>query len=167
MPDDNVTDQNNGGTNPPSPGNLNELPQWARDAISKANNEAASFRVQLRDKTNEHTAALEQITALTGEKDLSTAAKSAAETALLKMTVALSAGVPGDKAADFAALLQGDTEDALKTHAETVKGLFGSQAPPRATDPSQGRGEEDDSAASTPESAFAAVLKAQLDGLKN
>lgn len=119
-----------------------DCPQWARDAITKANNEAAKYRTELRAKTDEHTQALAQIEALTAEKNTLTSQVSDAEKALLKYTVAVGSGVPGDKAADFAALLQGNDQTELRAHADSLLGLFGAPGANQqsATDPSQGQG---------------------------
>lgn len=148
----------------PNPGgNTNDLPQWARDAISKGNNEAATFRTQLREKTNELTAALDNFATLAGEKDSAVERATVAETALLKLNVALNAGIPGDKAAVFAARLQGTTEDELKADADALKGAFGTEVIPSATDPSQGRGA--DPTPNTPEAAMAGFLREQFESI--
>lgn len=159
-----MSDPATGETAPPQI-DVNDLPSWARDALSKANNEAATYRVQLRTKETEATTALNELAAV---KDKLTAAEqvgvnTAAE--LMKMKVALAAGIPGDKAVDFAALLKGATEEELKAHADTVKGLMGAPQYDAATDHSQGHGT--DSTANTPEAAFAQMVKSQLDGVLN
>lgn len=151
--------------NPPQNTNVDDLPGWARDALSKANNEAANYRVQLRNKETEATTALNELAAM---KDKLTAAETVGvntQTEFTKLKVALAAGIPGDKAVDFAALLKGATEEELKAHADTVKGLMGTPHKDAATDDSQGHGT--DSPANTPEAAFAQMVKSQLDGVLN
>jgi peptidoglycan hydrolase CwlO-like protein len=155
----------NSNANPtPNPGednsNRDVAPQWARDAITKGNNEAAKYRTDLRTKTEEHTAALTEIAGLKDSLTTAQASESAAKAELLKLSVALAAGIPGDKAAAFAARLQGATEEELKADAESLKGVFPTEVTPSATDPSQGRGA---STPVTPESAFGATLKGLLD----
>lgn len=158
----------NSNTGTPNPGEENSnrevAPQWARDAITKGNNEAAKYRTDLRAKTDEHTAALTEITTLRDQLAAATAEKDKAGIELLKLSVALAAGIPGEKAAGFAARLQGTTEDELKADAESLKGVFPTEVSPSATDPSQGRGA---STPVTPESAFGATLKGLMDPMLN
>lgn len=162
MPDANVAPEGSNGTlNTGS--DTSTLPQWARDKISELNNEDGAKRIKIRELTDAHTAAMAQVTALTAEKDGLADGKTKAETDLLKLSVALAAGIPGDKAAVFAARLNGATEAELKADAETLVGAFGTQVTPPATDPSQGRGA--DNAPTTPQSAFGLMLAEQLDGV--
>ena len=71
-------------TDPSGAGNGNtDAPEWARNAITKANNEAAKYRTDLRAKTDEHTTALAQIESLTGAKTAAEARAEAAEKELL------------------------------------------------------------------------------------
>jgi len=158
---------NSGDAPNPDVNNSDDLPTWVRERMTKANNEAAKYRTELRKKTEEHTAALEQINALTGEKDALTDRSSAAEKELLKLRVAVKSGVPGESADEFAALLQGDTEEDIAEHAKKVISLFGaSNQPPAATDRSQGRGDQEQIPA-TPQAALAAVLQSQLSSFNH
>lgn len=161
MPDNTEPTENDGGA--PQPKNTDWLPPEARELVSKANNEAATFRTQLRAKTEEHTAALDQISSLSGEKDAATERAIAAEKELLKFRIAVESGVPGAQAAQFAARLQGDDEDALKGDAANLLGLFtqSSQVQQNATDPTQGHGEGEGAGLS----AGAAFLSKALRGI--
>lgn len=148
----------------PNPGEQNsqreEAPQWARDAITRGNNEAARYRTDLRAKTDELTAALIEIEGLKASLATVQTSEAAAKSELLKLSVALAAGIPGEKAAGFAARLQGTTEEELRADAQALMGVFPTEVIPDATDPSQGRGA---STPTTPESAFGATLKGLLD----
>lgn len=129
-----------------NPGDV--LPQWARDQITKANNEAAKYRVEKNDAVAAATAAsqaeFETKIAAINESNAKTASD-LEETRIqnIKLTAALTVGIPGESAAEFASLLKGTTQEEISTHAEKVKKLFGTQAPAqRAVDPSQGSGGE-------------------------
>ena len=155
MPEENDT---------PAPGQTREeLPEWARKQISDANQEAAKYRVQVREKDTALQAALEENATLKNTAGTDKTAKEAAELNLLRINVALKAGIPGENAAAFAARLQGSTEDEIKSDAEALMNAFGSDAftgaPHAATDPSQGRGSENNNATRSPEVAMAAFLK--------
>lgn len=145
-------------------GDTTALPQWARDAISRGNNEAAKYRTEKKAVEEQHTAALAQLQALSGEKDSAEAARVAAEKELLKFRVAVSTGVPGDKAGEFAALLQGDDETSLKEHASKLLGLFGApgSSTPPATDPTQGLGDDGTAGLSTGAAFFASRLRGSV-----
>lgn len=144
------------GQTPPA-GSSNEMPQWVKDELASVRNEAAQRRVEKNAAVTAHTEALAQVTALTDAK--TAAEKAAADHAfeLTKLKVALAAKVPGEQAAEFASRLRGSTEDELKADAENALKLFGGGKPARATDPSQGRG-NNGPAASTPQSEFAQML---------
>jgi hypothetical protein len=66
---------------------------------------------------------------------------SSANTEMVKVTTALTLGVPSERVVQFAALLKGDSEEDIKSSAESAKELFGDfkQSVP-ATDPTQGTG---------------------------
>lgn len=166
MPDD-LPDMN-APVVPANTGNTADLPQWAREAISRANNEAATYRTQLRTKTEEHTAALGQIQVLTDAKTAAEAATASQALDALKLRTALTVGVPGDKAADFAELLKGDTEADIKAHAEKAFGLLNLTPAQQKTavDPSQGLGAAGQILEDTPANAFAAQLRAGLDAVQ-
>jgi hypothetical protein len=155
-----------GTPNPALGQNANELPEWARKAISDANSEAASKRVELRTKIDELTAANSKITEIGAEKDAAVKAKADAENALLKLTVALAAGIPGEKAAAVAERLKGVTEDELTADARSLVETFGTgdfETPP-AIDLSQGQSGTNPSN-NTPESDMALWLKKSFESL--
>lgn len=124
------------------PGNTNDLPEWAREAISTANGEAAKFRVERNAARDELTKVQADLASLQEKHKEATSKVAEAETAFLKYTVAVESGVPGEKAAEFAALLQGSTKDEVAAHATQLKTLFNTptMAGQKAIDPSQGQG---------------------------
>lgn len=161
MPDD---PGNN--TPAPTPTQTSELPEWARKAISEANAEAAAKRVELRTKIDELTAANSKITEIGAEKDAAVAAKAQIDQALLKLTVALAAGIPGDKAAAIAERLKGSTKEEIETDAKSLVETFGANfepGAPSATDPSQGQGGNANSG--TPEADMSNFLKQEFSRL--
>jgi hypothetical protein len=121
-----------------------ELPDWAREKLTKANGEAAKYRTEKNDAVNaakaEAKAAYEtQITELTDKGTSLTSELAKATSDLSKIKVALSVGIPGESAAEFADLLKGENDAELKAHAEKLKTLFGDSVKPgRAVDPTQG-----------------------------
>lgn len=149
-------------TNPPAvpaEGDINSLPQWARDAISRANNEAAGRRVEIRQLTDQNTQLQNQVVEATDNRTAAEKARDDKDHELLKLNVALSAGVPGEQAAEFAELLQGSNEQELRDYAEKVR-KFGGPTSQSPVDPSQGRGGNDNTPL-TPEAEFEALLKRQ------
>lgn len=100
---------------PPAPTeNDDQLPDWARKKLSKANDEAAKYRTQLREteaklagaKTpEEHAAAVKELAEANSklERDL------------------LVAKVGKDLPDELAALLKGSTEEELTAHAEVLR----------------------------------------------
>lgn len=122
-----------------------ETPDWvpndARELITKANNQAARYRTEKNQAVEAHTTALNQIQELTDKYDAAEKQRVEAMESLVKLNVALSAGVPGDRAAEFAARLVGNGEDELKADAEKLLSTFTFGGKARATDPSQGQGD--------------------------
>lgn len=144
--------------------NNDQLPDWARKAISDANGEAAASRLKAKtaaeDAKAEVTAQFnEQLQTLSGEKTAITAERDSATQNYNKLVAALGAGVPGETAVEFAALLQGNSAEEYKDHAEKLKGMFGAGGRVKAVDPSHGF---NGTSTSTPEDAFAALFKANL-----
>lgn len=144
--------------------NTETLPEWARKAISEANGEAASYRQKAKTAADEAKAEVtatftEQLKTLSDEKTAIVAERDNASSNYNKLIAALSAGVPGDTAVEFAALLQGNSMDEYKDHAEKLKGMFGAGGRVKAVDPSHGF---NGSSSATPEDAFAAIFKANL-----
>lgn len=143
------------------PTKVEDLPDWAQTLIRDLRAESANRRVELTNRTTELTTASTTLAALGTEKDTFKAQADKAAADLLRLNVALTAGIPGDKAGVFAARLQGSTEDELKADAEALKGAFGSgSTPPPATDLSQGQ--SGTTSTGTPEGDMALFLKGAL-----
>jgi septal ring factor EnvC (AmiA/AmiB activator) len=140
----------------------NDLPDWAREEISKANQEAATNRVKLREEKKQREALEEQLAALATEKSSAASSLSSVQSDFDKLVTAIRAEVPHDKVFAFAKTLQGSNEDELSAHAAELKSMFGiSQGPARAVDRSQGKGSDPD-AKVNPAEAFASLIQAQL-----
>ncbi|KZM68838.1 hypothetical protein [Nocardia terpenica] len=125
---------------------VDSLPEWAREKLTKANNEAAKYRNEKNDAVSaakaEALTEYEAKLAAEAEKLAALQTKyTAKELELLKLKAALTAEIPGQSAIEFASLLQGGTEDEIATHAKAVKALFGkTETKDRPTDPTQGTG---------------------------
>jgi hypothetical protein len=145
--------------NTPAQQNTNDLPEWAREKLTKANNEAAGYRVKARDLGTENDALKAQVQTLTDEKTAALDGQGAVKLELFKLQTALSVGVPGEHAADFAELLKGDTADEIKAAAEKAKQFLGNGRRPSATDPSQGQGSNQ---SATPADEFHGFVLGQL-----
>lgn len=127
-----------------------DLPQWAQDKIADANAEAAKYRVEKNDAVAAAKAEVEaewqtKVTELETKVASTESEAGNSRTEVAKLKAALAAGIDSDKVLTFASLLQGDTEDELKSHADEVKALFTASAPPAdpkdpPVDPSQGSG---------------------------
>lgn len=158
MPDDNLSDTSTGTQN------VDDLPVWARRAITEANTQAASYRAKAQ--TAADTARSEakeeydkQLRAMAEEKTSITGERDNAVTGLNKLKVAIAADVPGEQAVAFADLLKGNTEEELSAHAAQLKTMFGTPTGrPRATDKSQGMGDTTGSAR-TPAELFADLFQ--------
>jgi hypothetical protein len=138
-----------------------ELPDWARKQISDANQEAANYRVQLREAQTARQSLEEQVSALAVEKSSAVTASSSIQVDFDKLVTAIQAEVPLDKVFSFAKTLQGSTAEDLASHAAELKEMFGlPTAPERAVDRSQGLGAGEIDA--TPASAFSSFLNSQL-----
>lgn len=120
-----------------------------RKELTDANAEAARYRVEKKDAVEAAKSETEQSFA-TKIQDLEaklleeTGNASASRTEVTKLKVALATGIAKDKVADFAELLNGDTPEALASHAEKLEGLFTTDESPTSktavTDPTQGTG---------------------------
>lgn len=144
--------------------NTNDLPDWARKAISEANKEAANYRVKAGTVADEVRAEVtasfnDQIKSLSDEKSAVVAERDTASSNYAKLVAALEAGVPGDTAVEFAALLQGSKPEEYKEHAEKLKTMFGPGTKQKAVDHTAGFNGKSES---TPEDAFAAIFKSNL-----
>lgn len=125
------------------------LPDWAREKLTKANNEAAKYRTEKNEAvekakqevTESFTAKVEALEAQVAERDSEiTAGRHEVE----KLRAAIDAGIANDKIFTFADLLKGENAEELRSHAEELKELFVVEQTERskvaATDPSQGAG---------------------------
>ncbi|TCO56791.1 hypothetical protein [Actinocrispum wychmicini] len=117
---------------------VDQLPEWARTALTKANSEAAKYRTERNDAVNtvktDLTAAFEtQLAQVTAAHEATKADLAKAAVDMLKVQAALTADVPAASALEFASLLQGNTPEEITAHAAKVKALFGgvSAAPAR------------------------------------
>jgi hypothetical protein len=160
MSDENTTQETE---NSPTGQNTQDLPDWARKALSEANSEAAKYRNKAKTAADEAKAEVtaqfdEQFKTLSDEKSAISAERDNATKDYNRLVAALHAGVPGETAVEFAAVLQGETLDEMKAHAEKLKGMFGGTKV-KAVDPSHGF---NGNASQTPEDAFAAIFKANL-----
>lgn len=161
MSDENVTTP---VENSPKENDQSTLPDWARKAISEANSEAAKYRLKANTAAEEAKKAAEaefsaQIKALSDEKSAITAERSNAVAMSEKLTAALDAGVPGETAVEFAALLQGSNKDEYKAHADKLKSMFGAGGRVKAVDPSAGLTGE---ISNSPESEFMRLIQSKL-----
>ncbi len=144
-----------------------DLPEWARSALTDARNDAAKYRVRARDAaTAADTAAAEkfstQVSTLSDEKSALAADLNTARLDNLKLRAALAVGIPGESAAEFADLLKGDSEEQIVDHAQRVASTFGtafSATPDRPVDPAQGMTSEN---SGNPDDAFQAFVLSQL-----
>jgi hypothetical protein len=161
MSDENtqVTENNNASTN-----NTQDLPDWARKAISEANSEAAKYRTKASAAADEAKAEVtatfnQQIQALSDEKSAITAERDKASTNYERLVAALGAGVPGETAVEFAARLQGNNLEEFKADAEKLKSALGTGAKVRPVDKSAGLSGE---TKLSPEEAFAALFQSNM-----
>lgn len=158
MSDENTPDEK------PDAQNTDQLPDWARKAISEANTEAASYRQKAKIAADEAKAEVtasfnDQIKSLSDEKSAVMAERDTATSNYDKLVAALGAGVPGDTAVEFAALLQGSNADEYKAHAEKLKGMFGTGQRQKAVDHTAGFNGDTQV---RPEDAFAALFQSKL-----
>lgn len=119
----------------PSP---EDLPQWARDAITKANKEAASYRTQVAElkPQADQFRALEEASKTEAQRlaDATAAAQRDAETARADATrykVAATFGI----SADHFDLLGTGSEEEITARAEKISSLLAAQAAATATTP--------------------------------
>lgn len=148
----------------PEAQNNEQIPDWARKAISDANTEAASYRQKAKVAADEAKAEVtasfnDQIKSLSDEKSAITAERDTATGNYAKLVAALEAGVPGDTAVEFAALLQGSNAEEYKAHADKLKGMFGTGTRQKAVDPTAGFNGKSEL---KPEDAFAALFQSKL-----
>lgn len=106
------------------------------------------------------------MTAATDARTATETELTAARDELIRLRVALAAGVPTAQVSAVASRLVGATEAELAADAKTVVALFGLDRPDPAVDPSQGRGHDDPAPALTPQAAFAQAIRDQVEALK-
>lgn len=146
---------------PPATKTNSDLPDWARQQISAANQEAANYRVQLRTEQQARQALEEQVSTLAAEKAAASTTATSVQGDFDKLVTAIQAEVPIDKVFSFAKTLKGDSESELQSHAAELKAMFGlSNAPSPAVDRSQGLG--GGSVNSDPASQFASFVQSNL-----
>lgn len=129
-----------------APTNSDALPEWVRDKLTEANKEAAKYRVRAKEATQQAEYEAEQ--KFSAQLKELTDAKSALEADLnktrleaAKLSAAVSVGVSGEQATEFASFLQGETPEEILASAEKAKSLFGTQSQPtRFTDKSLSKG---------------------------
>lgn len=120
------------------------VPEWVREKLTKANNEAAKYRQRAKEASQQAQYEADekysaQIKELTDAKASTDAELENVRLEATKLKAALSVGIPGESASEFADLLKGSNEEEILSHAEKVKELFGASGKPaRATDPTQG-----------------------------
>lgn len=137
-----------------------ELPQWAQDQLSRARNDAASYRTKLRETEAARDSLQSSLDAEAAKAKALEVERDDAKLFGLKLDAALEAQVPGDALKVFADRLRGSTPEELKADAETLKKSgFGVQATGRATDRSAGLGNDKPS---TPEDAFGSFIGDKL-----
>lgn len=161
MSDENKTEAE---VQPEQKNDVNELPEWGRKAISEANAEAAKARVKANQAAEaakaEVTASFnDQIKALSDEKSAVVAERDTATTDYTRLVAALEAGVPGDTAVEFAALLKGSNKEEYKAHADKLKGMFGTGKSQKAVDHTAGFNGKSEV---KPEDAFAALFQSKM-----
>lgn len=163
-----MSDENQSANAPVNNGNVNDLPEWGRRAISDANAEAAKYRLAAKTSADEAVAAARvefdaQLQSLATEKTSIAGERDNAVTGLKKLQVAIAADVPGEQAVAFADLLKGTTEDELKAHAVQLKEMFGTPAgKQRPTDKSQSAGGNSASGVKTPAELFADMVQGKI-----
>jgi len=141
-----------------------ELPKWAQDELSRARNDAASYRARLKDAKSEVEADVrkgfeDKLLAAQNEKTELQNKLTDSQLFGLKIDAALAVGVPGDHLKAFADRLRGDTFDDIKKDAETIKQTFGVGATGRATDRTAGLGNDKPS---TPDDALGGFIGQKL-----
>lgn len=119
---------------------VEDLPDWAQAIVREARTEAGKYR---REKSSTETALSElqkEIATLREGSEDVTAELTASRLAETRLKAALRSGQTGEEALEFAARLQGTTEEEISADAEKLAKFFNAspaQQTPRS-DPSQG-----------------------------
>lgn len=130
-------------SNAPEAKSVSELPKWAQEELSRARNDAASYRTKLRE-----TEAARDGLQSTLDTETSKVKNLEVELGDLKLggtklDVALEAyGVEKDKVKAFADRLRGSTPEELAADGKSIMETFGVAPKPRATDRSAGLGND-------------------------
>jgi hypothetical protein len=124
---------------------VEKLPKWAQDELSRARNDAATYRTRLRDAKSEVEAEVRaeiqnEVKGLNDKVADLEMKLSDSDLKSLKLETALEVGVPGEHLKTFADRLRGTTAEELKADAEEAKKLFGLGNETKATDPTAGLG---------------------------
>lgn len=155
-----ATDNDSAVSKQESNSSNHDLPDWARSQISKANQEAANYRVQLRESEKARQSLEEQVVSLSTDKESTSSVLSAVQGDFDRLVTAIQAEVPHSHVFAFAKTLQGSNTDELAAHANELKEMFNlSRTASPAVDRSQGHGA---TASATPADEFAALLKSNL-----
>lgn len=147
-----------------TPTKVSELPQWAQDELSRARNDAASYRARLKDAKSEVETEVrkEYEGKLTEAQNKTTELQTKltdSELLGLKLDAAIELGVPGESLKVFASRVQGGTPDEIKTDAEALFKAFNVSGPTRATDRSAGLGNDQ---TTTPDDALGDFVSRSL-----
>lgn len=121
--------------------------EYLRKELEAVRKEAAKYRTE-RNKALESVDSTvkeweSKVTGLQSKVDDLTQKLELSQADALRVKVALDAGIESKKVADFAELLNGNTEEELVSHAAKIKELFTqppSETKEKATDPTQGKG---------------------------
>lgn len=116
-----------------------QLPEWAREKLTKANAEAAKYRTERNEAQASLDAALGLETKLSEESAAHASTKEALEAntlRLLKLEAAIAAEIPHSKTVTFADMLKGASAEELASNAQELKAFFGTgSARTSAVDP--------------------------------
>jgi hypothetical protein len=137
---------------PPAEQDVSQLPPWARDAITKANTEAAKYRTQVRElepKAQQFTqleeASKSELQRIQEAHDAAARDRDAAVADRLRLQVALAHGV----GADDIDLLGSGTEEEITARAQRIAAMKAAAAPV-PTPPPSGRSRENLQPGATP-----------------
>ena len=166
MSDESAVTESTGNAEVETPTPEDVVPEWVRKKLTEANNEAAKYRTRAKEAAEKAQFEAEeqfgtQIKTLTDEKAALAAELEMARSSATKLRAALSVGIPGESASEFADLLKGDTEEEIVAHATKLRELFGTpeKSTTRFVDKSQGLG---NAAPANSEDAFGAFLMSRL-----
>lgn len=125
---------------------VEDLPEWAREKLSKANAQAAKYRTEKNDAIAAATAKItdefsEKLSESEGKYAELQSQYRAKQVELAKLKAVLDAGIPGSTAVEVAGLVHGASDEEITAHVATVKELLAkSVVKDRPVDFSQGSG---------------------------